>query len=130
MKSLTVYTDASVDYNSKQAGIGFCISQHGSEIHTKSEQIPYCEPVKAEWIALINALKTVQTKYNANTVQIHTDCHSIATIIDGVGEPNSDMSKKMYALFNKIEKSFSHVQVSYVERENNTRADTLARTSY
>lgn len=118
-----LFTDASVRYSSDEASIAFVARNNGEELFSSAHSIDATEPVIAEFKAIVQALQTVRDRLGNVSVTVYTDCHSIVSMVNGIGTPSRDDLHGFVWWINR----FEDVSVEYIRREDNRTAHRLAR---
>jgi ribonuclease HI len=123
---LSVYTDGASRNNPGDAAIGVVIKNDQDEtIETVSEFLGTATNNKAEYIALIRALQTVQ-KFRPEKVDFYLDSQLVVRQITGQYKVKDAGLIPLFRQAQALYRQFKHATISHIPREENFEADALA----
>jgi len=124
---LLLFTDGASRGNPGAAGIGVVISSANGETRREiSEHIGVATNNVAEYTALIRGLEAA-LQLGGKEVEIHTDSELLARQITGVYRVKAPHLAPLMDRVRELMRRFRRVSISHVVREENRRADALAR---
>lgn len=123
---LILYADGACKGNPGPAAIGVLVKDdHQKELVTISEYIGYATNNKAEYRAVIAALKTA-IELKADEIVLHVDSELVVRQLTGRYKVKSRSILPLYVEVNRLLKKFTKTSIIHVRREDNTEADMLA----
>ena len=122
---LIIYVDGACSGNPGPMGIGVVIYKGRTNVMEVSEYVGEGTNNKAEYLALIRALETAD-KLNEKEIHIRTDSQLIEKQVKGEYKVKNAGLKPLKAKVDKLMKEMK-VKVEHVSREQNQRADELAK---
>ena len=125
--TLTMYIDGASSGNPGPAGIGIVIlDQDGRQVGKISSYIGNRTNNFAEYTALIRALK-IAKYFKTNILKIRTDSELVVKQICGEYKVKNEQIKKLYDQAISLIRSISTCKIEHVPREQNDKADYLAK---
>ena len=122
---LTIYTDGACFGNPGPMGIGVVIYRGRTNLMEVSEYVGEGTNNIAEYLAFIRALE-IAVKMKEKEVHIKTDSQLIEKQVKGEYKVKNPKLKPLKAKVDKLMKEMK-VAVEHIEREQNERADELAK---
>lgn len=119
-----LYTDASYHPDSNNTGISFVIVGENGGMYGLGSRVEPQIIVRAELLALINGVKTIQDMNSRSEIVAHTDCMDVVRAVNEELKIDRVLQNKMKELHDK---SKSEINVSCIDREANELADSLAK---
>lgn len=128
-KSIIVFTDGASRGNPGKSGIGVVIknSEHKT-IHQIKRYFPRLTNNQAEYQALITALNYICEK-NIKKARFFTDSQLLSNQINGSWKVKHPEIIKLYQDASKLTKKLDKFEISYIPREENSEADSLANSA-
>ncbi len=125
--TLTMYIDGASSGNPGPAGIGIVIfDQDGRQVGKISSYIGKRTNNFAEYTALIRALK-IAKYFKTNLLKIRTDSELVVKQLRGEYRVKNDQMKKLYDQAVALIKSIHTCKIEHIPREQNDKADYLAK---
>lgn len=129
INKLVLYIDGSSKGNPGPAGIGATISTaDGGELVRISEYIGETTNNVAEYTALIRTIQTA-LQYQVDSVEIYSDSELLVNQLNKSYHVKNANLKNLYQRATSLLSGFKDVKIFYISREENKRADELARKS-
>lgn len=126
---LIIYADGACKGNPGPAAIGVLVKDHHQKELVKiSEYIGYATNNKAEYRAVVAALKTA-IKLKTDEVVLYIDSELVVRQLTGRYKVKSSSILPLYTEANELLKKFTKVSIIHTRREDNTEADKLATTA-
>ena len=123
---ITVYTDGASRGNPGKSGIGVVIKNSDNKvIHRIKKYFPRLTNNQAEYQALITALDYVCDN-NIKKARFFTDSQLLSNQINGSWKVKHPEIIKLYKEAYKLTKKLDEFKISYIPREENSEADSLA----
>jgi ribonuclease HI len=123
---LIIYADGACKGNPGPAAIGVLVKDHHQKELVKiSEYIGYATNNKAEYSAVVAAMKTA-IKLKADEVVLYIDSELVVRQLTGRYKVKSSSILPLYTEANELLKKFTKVSIIHTRREDNTEADKLA----
>jgi ribonuclease HI len=123
---IEVYTDGASKGNPGRASIGIVIRKD-NQTYTYKEEIGITTNNVAEYHALLKALNLlIQKQWSGENIRIYTDSELLYKQITGIYKVRSRELKSLYEKVSNLLKSFPSLEITWVPREANQRADRLA----
>ena len=122
---LTIYTDGACWGNPGPAAIGAIIKDQRKTLVKISEYIGFGTNNKAEYSAVIKALKEA-IKLNPDEVTLYLDSELVVRQLTGRYKVRSRSILPLYVEVAELLKKFAKVSVVHIPRESNAEADALA----
>lgn len=127
MAKILIRTDGSCRPNPGEMGIGIIIYKDGKKYKEISESIGYGTNNIAEYQAVIRALKEVE-ELETEEILIYSDSRLIVNQVNGRYKVKNENIKPLFIkLKEMIRESQVRIIISWIGREENGRADILAR---
>lgn len=127
MKKLKIFSDGCSKGNPGQAGIGYLIYDDSDKIVSKrSCEIGIRTNNEAEYIAVIRALEEA-IRLGAVEVEIFSDSELLVKQVKGEYAVRSSRLKPLYEKLIKLSQALERFEIKHIRREENERADKLAR---
>jgi len=127
MSKLLLFTDGASRGNPGTAGIGVVVSRpDGKTLRELSQHIGTTTNNVAEYTALIRGLEEA-LELGGSDVEIHIDSELLARQISGVYRVKAEHLVPLIGRVHELLRRFKRVKISHVFREQNRRADELAR---
>jgi ribonuclease HI len=124
MRTLKIFTDGASSGNPGPAGIGAVVI-NGREIEI-SQSIGIATNNVAEYKAAIIALeKAIELK--AEAVEIYSDSELLVRQLKGIYKVRDKELLNLWEKVHKLLQRFKAYSINYIPREDNRRADRLAR---
>ena len=121
-----MYVDGASKSNPGPAGVGYLIQDmNHNEMYSVSTSVQDCTNNVAEYTALIYGLKTA-SDIGIRKLKIFSDAELIVKQIKGIYKVN-DILKPYFEQANLLMKAFDSAEVIWISRENNKKADSLAK---
>jgi len=129
-----MYCDGASSGNPGPSGIGVVINITGKDAghsdkdrsHRISEYIGIATNNVAEYSALLKGLETARV-LGIENIKVFMDSELMARQINGIYRVKNEKLIPLWMRAMKILREFSHYDVSYIPRELNKEADSLAR---
>lgn len=126
MKSCVIYVDGASRGNPGSAGIGISLQDpSGSELATVSRPLGRTTNNRAEYTALVEALKLAQEK-EFEAVEIRADSQLMVRQMTGQYKIRDEILKGFWTEAQALSKGFSSFVIEHIPRDENGRADELA----
>jgi len=127
---LTAYVDGSCFGNPGEAGYGFVLlDKDDSVIEEQGVYIGKATNNIAEYRALLGCLEALE-KFKPSEITIYSDSQLIVNQVNGTYSVKKEHLKELYnRVVQKINKLSASVEIHHIPREQNNRADSLARTA-
>lgn len=123
---LIIYVDGASSGNPGPAGIGLAIYNKNKDLIDKiSESIGEVTNNVAEYMAIMKALEYALPK-NINNITIFSDSELVVKQLNGEYLIKNNTLKTLVFKIAKLIDKFTNVKITYVSRENNKLANTLA----
>ncbi len=123
---IEVYIDGGSRGNPGNAAIGFVVYRDGSEIYRLGKKIGVTTNNRAEYTALIEALKyLLRTADNNEKITIISDSELIVNQINGKYKVKSRSIAPLYKEAIGLLKNFKNIELIHVKRENNRVSDWI-----
>jgi len=123
---IEVYTDGASKGNPGRASIGIVIRKD-NQTYTYKEEIGITTNNVAEYHALLKALNLlIQKQWSGENIRIYTDSELLYKQITGIYKVRSRELKSLYEKVSNLLKIFPSLEITWVPREANQRADRLA----
>ncbi len=125
--SLTFYTDGASSGNPGPAGIGIVIfDAQDRQVGKVSQYVGETTNNIAEYSAVIRALK-IAVYFQAKSVRVRTDSELVVRQINGQYRVKHEGLIPLFEQVTELMKKIPSVKVEYVPREQNQKADFLAK---
>jgi ribonuclease HI len=126
MSEVKLYIDGSSRGNPGPSGVGIVlIDNNGKEVGVFSEQIGRATNNQAEYTALLYAVEIIKILDLKDAI-IYTDSELLFKQIYGKYRVKNDKIRNLLKAFFNIKEGLN-IEVLYLERESNARADILAK---
>ncbi|MFP4633374.1 MAG: ribonuclease HI family protein [Candidatus Aenigmatarchaeota archaeon] len=112
-----IYTDGASRGNPGPASYAFLILENGEEIERKSGYIGKTTNNRAEYTAVVEALKKAN-ELGKKEVKLYSDSNLLVRQLSGDWKVKSDEIRKLYDKTKKLMKNFEGVEFVQVPREN------------
>ncbi|MFP4115688.1 MAG: ribonuclease HI family protein [Candidatus Aenigmatarchaeota archaeon] len=112
-----IYTDGASRGNPGPASYAFLILEGGEEIERKSGYIGKTTNNRAEYTAVVEALKKAN-ELGKEEVELYSDSNLLVRQLSGDWKVKSDEIRKLYDKTKKLMKNFEGVEFVQVPREN------------
>lgn len=119
-----MYTDASYHPEKNETGISLVIIGENGGMYALGQKVESQIIVRAELLAFLKGLNTVQNISNNSEVIAHTDCQDIVRSINDNLKIDPNLDQKAQQLINK---DGCDVDLSCIGRESNSLADSMAK---
>jgi len=127
LKKLKIFSDGCSRGNPGQAGIGYLIcDDRGKIISERSCGVGVRTNNEAEYIAVIKALEEA-IELGAAEVEVFSDSELLVKQVKGEYAVRSNRLKPLYQKLINLSQALSKFEIKHVKREENKRADKLAR---
>jgi ribonuclease HI len=128
-RPVDIFFDASVRQDPESTAIGFVIeASDGRKLATKGQSTELLANTQAEYLALLEALRTAARYPGIDHVHVYGDCKSVIDVLNPESEANPNRAD--IAAFAKQAREllakFAHAELRYISREKNKLADRLA----
>lgn len=126
---LIIFTDGASRGNPGHASYGFTISDgDGKLLHEEGKYIGIATNNVAEYTGVLEALKTIQEKYNKKplNIELYADSKLVAEQLSGRYKIKSPHLKPIIEKIRILAMELGGVMYTHVPREKNKAADTLA----
>ena len=124
--NLLIQIDGASKGNPGPAGIGVILISDSGEVHEISEYVGVATNNVAEYLALLTALEEALIR-GVKRLTIETDSELLAKQINREYNIKSQNLRFLFRRAKRLMAGFEEVTVSYIPREQNTRADMLAQ---
>ena len=124
--NLLIQIDGASKGNPGPAGIGVILISDSGEVHEISEYVGVATNNVAEYLALLTALEEALIR-GVKRLAIQTDSELLAKQINREYNVKSQNLRFLFRRARRLMAGFEEVTVSYIPREQNTRADMLAQ---
>jgi len=124
--NLLIQIDGASKGNPGPAGIGAILISDSGEVHEISEYVGVATNNVAEYLALLTALEEALIR-GVKRLAIQTDSELLAKQINREYNIKSQNLRFLFRRAKRLMAGFEEVTVSYIPREQNTRADMLAQ---
>ena len=125
-ENLSIQIDGASKGNPGPAGIGVILVSDSGEAHEISEYVGVATNNVAEYLALLTALEEALVR-GAKRLTIQTDSELLAKQINREYNIRNQNLRFLFRRAKRLMAGFDEVTVSYIPREQNTRADMLAQ---
>ncbi|RMG01253.1 MAG: reverse transcriptase-like protein [Nitrospirae bacterium] len=122
-----IYSDGASSGNPGPAGIGAVVTV-GEKQYEISRSIGIATNNMAEYQAIISALE-IAKREGADGVEIYLDSELVVKQLKGEYRVKNEGLKPLYSRATSLLGSFKHVSISHIPREENTKADALAKSA-
>lgn len=120
-----IYIDGASRNNPGRSGIGVLFKMDDKETEYLNKYIGIGSNNRAEYLALLMALKHAK-KRRAAILRIYSDSQLIVNQVNGTWKVGNADLKPLCKLARETVKSFKKVELTYIPRHLNKRADALA----
>lgn len=121
---LIIHTDGGARGNPGPAAVGVVIEQEGKEIAAFGKRIGETTNNVAEYTAVIEALKKVQSFGTGNTLHFYLDSTLVVNQINGLFKVKDAKLRQLLFSVRELEQAVGGtIMYTSVPREQNTRAD-------
>ena len=124
--NLLIQIDGASKGNPGPAGIGVILISDSGEVHEISEYVGVATNNVAEYLALLTALEEALIR-GVKRLAIQTDSELLAKQINREYNVKSQNLRFLFRRARRLMAGFEEITVSYIPREQNTRADMLAQ---
>lgn len=121
-----LYTDASYHPKNKTSGVSFVIIGENGGLYASGQKVEPQNITRAELLAFIMGVQTVQTISDECRILAHTDCKEVKTSIEHGIMIDQKLNETVQNLVTK--EGFS-VTVKNIDRNANTLTDSVAKVS-
>lgn len=128
MNQIIIYCDGAASGNPGPAGVGGVLLKDGVEVDFFSESIGEATNNVAEYRALITALSKAYA-LGADSVLVHSDSELMVKQIKGEYTVKNEGLAPLYREATELLGRFGSYEISHVRREENSRADDLAKNA-
>lgn len=126
---LSIYADGASKGNPGPGAIGAVVlGEHGEELAKISESIGLATNNRAEYEAVIAAMKTA-SKFNATEAILYLDSQLVVNQLMGKYKIRSASLQPLYAEAMEQIKGFKKLNIVHIPREKNKIADALANAA-
>ena len=126
MRELIIHVDGACSGNPGPAGIGVVICERGEVIKNISSHIGNTTNNVAEYSAFISALEEALV-LRADSVKIYTDSQLLFRQVKKLYKVKHPQILPLYSRALHLMSAFEKVEVNFVNREQNSGADKLAK---
>lgn len=126
MNDLILFIDGASKGNPGHAGIGIRIERDGELVTEHCEYIGQATNNAAEYRALIKGLE-LAAKLRANRVTVFSDSELVVRQMNGHYKVKSNALLPLYQTAQMQSNTFDTFQISHVRRDQNNKADQLAK---
>lgn len=126
MNDLILFIDGASQGNPGHAGIGIRIERDGELVTEHCEYIGQATNNAAEYRALIKGLE-LAAQLRANRVTVFSDSELVVRQMNGHYKVKSNALLPLYQTAQMRSKPFDTFQISHVRRDQNNKADQLAK---
>lgn len=126
MNDLILFIDGASQGNPGHAGIGIRIERDGELVTEHCEYIGQATNNAAEYRALIKGLELAAT-LRANRVTVFSDSELVVRQMNGHYKVKSNALLPLYQTAQMQSNTFDTFQISHVRRDQNNKADQLAK---
>lgn len=126
MNDLILFIDGASKGNPGHAGIGIRIERDGELVTEHCEYIGQATNNAAEYRALIKGLE-LAAKLRANRVTVFSDSELVVRQMNGHYKVKSNALLPLYQTAQMRSNTFDTFQISHVRRDQNNKADQLAK---
>jgi ribonuclease HI len=126
MKTCVIYVDGASRGNPGAAGIGVSLQDPtGAELETISRPLGRTTNNRAEYTALVEALKLAKSK-EFEGVEIRADSQLMVRQMIGQYQIRDTFLKGLWEQAQELSKQFQTFTINHIPRDENDRADELA----
>jgi len=125
MKAAVLYCDGASSGNPGESGIGVVLIS-GSRTYEMSEHIGVATNNIAEYTALIKGLSKAKA-FKIESLSIFLDSELLVRQVEGSYKVKNEKLKELYQEVVSHLKSFKNYTIKHIPREQNKRADALAK---
>ncbi len=127
MKEATIYTDGASSGNPGDAGIGVLIF-FNARMYEISRYIGKTTNNEAEYQSLISALRKAQ-ELKADSIEVFMDSQLVVRQVKGIYKVKKKHLQKLFEEAKSLLNSFENYKIKHISRDNNKRADSLAKAA-
>lgn len=121
-----LYTDASYHPENKTTGVSFVIIGENGGMYASGQKVEPQHITRAELLAFIMGVQTIQTISSECRIIAHTDCNDVKTSVEHGVMIDQNLSETVQNIVTK--EGFS-VTVKNIDRQSNTLTDSIAKVS-
>ncbi len=126
IRRVVIFTDGASRNNPGPAAIGIVIKdEQDKPLTTISQAIGHATNNQAEYRAVITALEEA-VKLGAGQVDIRSDSELVVRQINGQYRVKSASLKPLYQQVKQLQSQLEGFTITYIPRQENTEADSLA----
>jgi ribonuclease HI len=121
---ITIFIDGASRGNPGKSSCAYIIYKNGKIMDEKSIFLGVVTNNQAEYNGLIYALERA-IQLNETSIQLFSDSELLVKQLKGYYQVKSENLKPLYLKFVTIKSKLESLEINYISRENNKRADLL-----